>query len=91
MYLSALVEAQRLQQLALEERTMIFYEQPHRLLKTLNQFSEYFGPERQVSVSRELTKMFEETITGTITQVLEQFNQKAIKGEFVLVVEGAKQ
>jgi 16S rRNA (cytidine1402-2'-O)-methyltransferase len=81
----------RLQQLALEERTMIFYESPHRLLKTLNQFSEYFGPERQVSVSRELTKMFEETITGTMTQVLEQFNQKAIKGEFVLVVEGAKQ
>jgi 16S rRNA (cytidine1402-2'-O)-methyltransferase len=80
----------RLQQLALEERTMIFYESPHRLLKTLSQFSEYFGPERQVSVSRELTKMFEETITGPVTGVLEQFNQKAIKGEFVLVVEGAK-
>ena len=80
----------RLQQLALEERTMIFYESPHRLLKTLSQFSEYFGPERPVSVSRELTKMFEETITGPVTGVLEQFNQKAIKGEFVLVVEGAK-
>ena len=80
----------RLQQLVLEERTMIFYESPHRLLKTLAQFSEYFGPERQVSVSRELTKMFEETITGPVTEVLEQFNQKAIKGEFVLVVEGAK-
>jgi 16S rRNA (cytidine1402-2'-O)-methyltransferase len=80
----------RLQQLVLEERTMIFYESPHRLLKTLTQFSEYFGPDRPVSVSRELTKMFEETITGPVAQVLEQFNQKTIKGEFVLVVEGAK-
>jgi 16S rRNA (cytidine1402-2'-O)-methyltransferase len=80
----------RLQQLAQEERTMIFYESPHRLIKTLTQFSEYLGPERQVSVSRELTKMFEETITGPLSQVLEQFQQKAIKGEFVVVVEGAK-
>lgn len=81
----------RLQQLAAEERTMIFYESPHRLLKTLTQFAEYFGSERQVSVSRELTKMFEETITGTLTDVVSQFNQKAaIKGEFVLVIEGAK-
>jgi 16S rRNA (cytidine1402-2'-O)-methyltransferase len=80
----------RLQQLATEERTMIFYESPHRLIKTLSQFSEYFGADRQVSVSRELTKMFEETITGPLSEVLELFNQKAIKGEFVLVVEGAR-
>jgi 16S rRNA (cytidine1402-2'-O)-methyltransferase len=80
----------RLQQLSQEARTMIFYESPHRLLKTLTQFGEYFGAERQVSVSRELTKMFEETITGPLSEVLEQFNQKAIRGEFVLVVEGAK-
>jgi len=78
----------RLQQLATEERTMIFYESPHRLLKTLTQFNEYLGPERRVSVSRELTKLFEETITGTLTEVLAAFEQKAIKGEFVIVVEG---
>ena len=70
---------------------MIFYESPHRLLKTLSQFVEYFGPERPASVSRELTKMFEETITGSLTEVLAQFTQKAaIKGEFVLVVAGTK-
>ncbi len=79
----------RLQELAAETRTMIFYESPHRLLKTLGQFAEYFGPERQVSVSRELTKLFEETITGSATEVLAIFTQKPIKGEFVLVVEGA--
>jgi 16S rRNA (cytidine1402-2'-O)-methyltransferase len=79
----------RLQQLAREERTMIFYESPHRLLKTLSQFSEYFGADRQVSVSRELTKMFEETVTGPVTEVMRHFTEKAIKGEFVLVVEGA--
>jgi 16S rRNA (cytidine1402-2'-O)-methyltransferase len=81
----------RLQALATEERTMIFYESPHRLLKTLTQFGEYFGLERQASVSRELTKLFEETITGSLAEVLQQFTQKtAIKGEFVLVIEGAK-
>lgn len=80
----------RLQQLATEVRTMIFYESPHRLLKTLTQLSEYLGPERRVSVSRELTKLFEETITGTLTEVLATFAQKAIKGEFVIVVEGTE-
>ncbi len=80
----------RLQSLAIEERTMIFYESPHRLLKTLEQFKEVFGEERQVSVSRELTKMFEETITGTLAEVSGLFQQKAIKGEFVLVLEGSK-
>ncbi len=78
----------RLQNLANEERTMIFYESPHRLLKSLQQFAEYFGPERPVSVSRELTKIFEENIRGTVTEVLAYFSAKTIKGEIVIVVGG---
>jgi 16S rRNA (cytidine1402-2'-O)-methyltransferase len=78
----------RLQQLALEDRTMIFYESPHRLLKSLQQFAEYFGAERPVSVSRELTKMFEENVRGTVTEVLAHFSTKAIKGEIVIIVGG---
>jgi 16S rRNA (cytidine1402-2'-O)-methyltransferase len=69
---------------------MIFYESPHRLLKTLNQFKEYFGDDRQVSVSRELTKLFEETIRGTATEVLAHYTNKPPKGEIVVVVEGKK-
>ena len=80
----------RLQSLSTEERTMIFYESPHRILKTLEQFKETFGEARMVSVSRELTKLFEETITGTLTEVLAIFQQKSIKGEFVIVLEGLK-
>lgn len=80
----------RLKLLAVETRTVIFYESTHRLLKTLNQFSEYFGEERQVSVSRELTKMHEETVRGTITEVIEYYNNNVTKGEIVIVVEGAK-
>lgn len=79
----------RLQSLVDEERTMIFYESPHRILKTLTQFKEYFGGERQVSVSREITKMFEETLNGTLDELIEIFTTKAIKGEFVVVVAGA--
>jgi 16S rRNA (cytidine1402-2'-O)-methyltransferase len=77
-----------LKSLAEEQRTMIFYESPHRLMKTLQQFSECFGPERKISVSRELTKIFEETVNGTITEVTQHFSQKEIKGEIVVVVEG---
>jgi 16S rRNA (cytidine1402-2'-O)-methyltransferase len=77
-----------LKKLAEEERTMIFYESPHRLLKTLEQFSETFGPERKASVSRELTKRFEETVNGSILEVSEHFKAKDIKGEIVVVVEG---
>lgn len=80
----------RLQLLAEETRTMIFYESPHKLLKTLSHFNEYFGTDRQISVSRELTKLYEETIRGTITQVLEHFTNKAPKGEIVIVVDGKK-
>jgi len=76
--------------LAEETRTMIFYESPHKLLKTLTHFSEYFGEDRLVSVSRELTKLYEETIRGTVAEVIEHFTIKAPKGEFVIVVGGKK-
>ena len=74
--------------LANEERTMIFYESPHRLLKTLQQFGEYFGVQRKISVSRELTKFFEETVNGSVEEVLQHFTTRDIKGEIVIVVEG---
>jgi len=80
----------RLLELAEETRTMVFYESPHKLLKTLRHFAEYFGEDRPVSVSRELTKLYEETIRGTVAEVLEHFNNKAPKGEFVIVVAGKK-
>lgn len=78
----------RLLQLADEERTMIFYESPYRLTKTLEQFAGVFGPERPVSVSRELTKKFEQTVRGTAAEVLEHFRRTEPRGEFVLVVAG---
>ncbi|MEX0291479.1 MAG: 16S rRNA (cytidine(1402)-2'-O)-methyltransferase [Flavobacteriaceae bacterium] len=80
----------RLQQLAEEERTMVFYESPHKLLKTLSHFSEFFGEDRAVSVSRELTKMYEETIRGTLKEVKDHFTSHKVKGELVIVVEGKK-
>jgi len=80
----------RLTFLAEETRTMIFYESPHKLIKTLTNFVEYFGEERQVSVSREITKLFEETIRGTATEVLAHYTAKPPKGEIVIVVEGKK-
>ncbi|MGB0890839.1 MAG: 16S rRNA (cytidine(1402)-2'-O)-methyltransferase [Flavobacteriaceae bacterium] len=80
----------RLLLLAEETRTMIFYESPHKLVKTLGHFAEYFGTDRLVSVSRELTKLFEETKRGTVTQVLDYYTNKPPKGEIVVVVEGKK-
>jgi len=80
----------RLKLLAEETRTIIFYESPHKLVKTLGHFAEYFGADRPVSVSRELTKMFEETIRGTVTEVLEHYTNKAPKGEIVIIVGGKK-
>ena len=77
-----------LKQLANEERTMIFYESPYRLVKTLEQLKEYFGAERTASVSRELSKMFEETVTGSVEEVLNHFLAKEVKGEIVIVVAG---
>lgn len=71
-----------------EERTMVFYESPMRLLKTLKDFIEYFGSERQCCVSRELTKMFEENRRGTLQEVFDHFNAKTVKGEIVIVVGG---
>ncbi len=80
--------SKQLQALADEPRTMIFYESPYRVVRTLEQFAEVFGPARPVSVSRELTKKFEETVRGTVTEVLAHFRQHPPKGEFVLVVAG---
>ncbi|MCB4807119.1 16S rRNA (cytidine(1402)-2'-O)-methyltransferase [Tamlana sp. 62-3] len=80
----------RLNLLAEETRTMIFYESPHKLIKTLGHFCEYFGEDRQVSVSRELTKMFEETIRGTAKEVLEFYTNKPPKGEIVIIAAGKK-
>ena len=74
--------------LALEKRTMIFYESPHKLIRTLLDFENSFGPERKISVSRELTKLYEETIRGTVEEMKEMFKSKKPKGEYVIVVEG---
>lgn len=74
--------------LAGEERTMVFYESPVRLVKTLEEFIQYFGAERQCAVSRELTKMFEENKRGTLQEVCDHFKQKTVKGEIVIVVAG---
>ncbi|WP_299250389.1 16S rRNA (cytidine(1402)-2'-O)-methyltransferase [uncultured Lacinutrix sp.] len=80
----------RLKLLAEETRTVIFYESPHKLIKTLGHFCEYFGEDRQVSVSRELTKMYEETVRGTAKEVLAHYTNKPPKGEIVVVVGGKK-
>ncbi|WP_281541686.1 16S rRNA (cytidine(1402)-2'-O)-methyltransferase [Maribacter aestuarii] len=80
----------RLKFLAEEERTLIFYESPHKLLKTLAQFVEYFGADRAISVSRELTKLYEETFRGTAEEVLKHYTEKPPKGEIVIVVGGKK-
>ncbi len=80
----------RFKLLAEETRTVIFYESPHKLLKTLGNLVEYFGADRQVSVSRELTKLYEETIRGTAEEVLKHYTEKPPKGEIVIVVAGKK-
>ncbi|HEY1112997.1 MAG TPA: 16S rRNA (cytidine(1402)-2'-O)-methyltransferase [Chitinophagaceae bacterium] len=77
-----------LTQLAQEERTIIFYESPMRLVKTLADLVQYFGADRQCSVSRELTKMFEENVRGSLQEVHDYFHQKGVKGEIVVVVQG---
>ncbi len=77
-----------LKQLAEETRTLIFYESPHRLEKTLTEFQGVFGPQRLCSVSRELTKLHEETVRGTLEEVTEHFKNKGVKGEIVIVVAG---
>jgi len=80
----------RLKILSEETKTMVFYESPYRVKKTLEQFVEYMGAERNVSVSREISKKFEETVRGTCSEVLSHFNSREPKGEFVIVLEGRK-
>jgi 16S rRNA (cytidine1402-2'-O)-methyltransferase len=79
-----------MKKLAEEERTMVFYESPVRLLKTLHDFIQYFGAARQCCVSRELTKKFEENARGSLQEVYDHFNAKMVKGEIVIVVDGRK-
>ncbi len=78
----------RLKELAEETRTMVFYESPHRLVKSLNQFAEYFGEDRTASVSRELTKIYEETRNGTVSELAKHYEATPPKGEIVIVVGG---
>jgi 16S rRNA (cytidine1402-2'-O)-methyltransferase len=78
----------RLTILADEEKTMIFYESPHRLVKALTQFAEYFGEDRYACVSRELTKIFEENVRGSLAELIAYFEKKAVKGEIVIVIAG---
>ena len=77
-----------LKKLAEEERTMVFYESPLRLVKTLEEFVQYFGGERQCAVSRELTKLFEENKRGNLLKLIEYFKSKTVKGEIVIVLQG---
>ena len=82
--------SKKIKALADEERTIILYESPFRLIKTLGQFIESFGSERNASVSRELTKIHEETVRGTLSEILDYYTNKTIKGEIVIVIEGKK-
>lgn len=78
----------KLQQICREERTVILYESPYRLIKTLEDISTHCGPERIVSVSREISKLHEETITGPVLQVIQYYNEKGVKGEIVVILQG---
>lgn len=80
----------RLTQLSEETRTIVFYESPHRVVKTLEQFGEFFGEERLCSVSREISKLHEETVRGTLSEVCNHFKQHAPKGEFVIILKGTE-
>ena len=80
----------RLEELSFEKRTMIFYESPHKLVKTLTDFLMTFGPERQASVTKEISKIFESTTRGTLKDILNQIESIKVKGEFVIVVGGKK-
>jgi 16S rRNA (cytidine1402-2'-O)-methyltransferase len=80
----------KLKELTGETRTMVFYESPYRLVKTLQEFAQHLGTETRASVSREMSKMFEETQRGTLQELIAYFSQKTVKGEIVIVVEGNK-
>jgi 16S rRNA (cytidine1402-2'-O)-methyltransferase len=82
--------ATRLESLQREDRTMIFYESPHRLVKTLGQLAETFGAERRMAACREISKLHEEVVRGTIAEVAAHFEEEAPRGEFVLIVEGGE-
>jgi 16S rRNA (cytidine1402-2'-O)-methyltransferase len=77
-----------MKELADETRTMVFYESPFRVVKTLAQFADFFGENRYASVSREISKKFEETVRGTLSQLIAHFSENQPKGEFVIVVSG---
>ena len=81
----------RLEHLASESRTMIFYESPYRVVKTLSQFCEFMGEDRKVSVSRELTKLHEETVRGTLQEVIRHFTTNEPRGEFVIILKGKEE
>ena len=78
----------RLEKLALESRTMVFYESPHKLLRTLLDFDNFFGSNRKISISRELTKLYEETLRGSIKEMVAIYSNKKPKGEYVIIVQG---
>ncbi len=80
----------RMEELAYEKRTMVFFESPHRLVKTLKFFGEFFGEDRQASVSREISKLFEENVRGSLRELIHHFEQEPVKGEITLVVAGSK-
>ena len=80
----------RIQKIAEEERTVVLYESPHRIVKALNQFAEFFEADRQIAVCRELSKKFEEVVRGNTSELIEHFESNPIKGEFVIVIEGKK-
>ena len=80
----------RLQALQTEERTMIFYESPYRVVKTLEQFAEYYGADRQVAVCREISKVYEECVRGTLAEVVAHFKEHEPRGEFVILLAGNK-
>ncbi len=79
----------RLSELATETRTIVLYESPYRLVKTLSQMAEHFGPQRKASVSRELTKIYEETLRGSLEELVHHYSQGSVKGEIVIVIEGS--
>ena len=79
----------RLSELATETRTIVLYESPYRLVKTLSQMVEHFGPQRKASVSRELTKIYEETLRGSLEELVHHYSQGSVKGEIVIVIEGS--
>jgi 16S rRNA (cytidine1402-2'-O)-methyltransferase len=79
-----------LKKLALEERTIVLYESPHRLLKALEELSQFLGPDRKASVARELSKLYEENARGTLTELIAHFSKKEVKGELVIVIAGTE-